>query len=233
MKKILLIAAVCAAMLVGSSKELTADIVDLANWTFETSNPTGSGSNNGPYLAESGLFANTSQASGFHATAATTWSAPAGNGSLRSFSSNNWLVGDYYQFTTSTLGYEGIIFRWDQTGSNTGPRDFILQYDIGNGFQDAFSYSIANDSWSTTTNKPESSRFFDFSAVTGMNDLSIVTFRLTMANSTTSINGGTVATGGTGRVDNVIIQGTAIPEPTAVLLLTGMAGLVGLKRRRV
>lgn len=232
MKKILLIAAVCAAMLVGSSNPVRADIVDLANWTFDNIRPTGTGSDNGPYVADSGLFANTSEASGFHATAATAWSSPAGNGSIGSFSSNNWSVGDYYQFTTSTLGYQGIIFRWDQTGSNTGPRDFTLQYDIGNGFQDAFSYSIANDSWSSTTNKPESNRFFDFSAVTGMNDLALVTFRLRMASST-GINGSAVATTGTGRVDNIIVQGSAIPEPTSVLLLTGLAGLVGLKRRRV
>jgi hypothetical protein len=232
MKKILVLAAMFAAMTVMmiGAPSANADVV-LANWTFETSLPTGTGQNNGPYAAEAGLFAATSEASGFHAAAATAWSNPAVNGSAESFSSNNWSVGDYYQFTTSTVGFQNVVFTWDQMGSNTGPRDFTLQYDIGSGFQDALSYSIANDSWSSVTNKPESTRSFNFSSIAGMNDLGLVTFRLTLATDV-AINGGTVATTGTGRVDNIVVSATAVPEPTATLVLAGLVGLVGLNRRR-
>src|SRR5277367_2253104 len=88
----------------------------LADWTFETSLPTTAG----PFTPESGLNMGTSQATGSHAGAAT-YSSPSGNGSTRSFSSTTWAVGDYYQFTTSTVGYSAVQFQFDQTSSNTGP----------------------------------------------------------------------------------------------------------------
>ena len=61
------------------------------------------------------------------------WSNPAGNGSAKSLSSNNWATGDYYQFTLtiSDSEFSGLglsVYRFDQTGSNTGPKDFQLSY---------------------------------------------------------------------------------------------------------
>jgi MYXO-CTERM domain-containing protein len=42
---------------------------------------------------------------------------------------------------------------------------------------------------------------------------------------------GTYTSGGTARVDNLMINGTAVPAPGALALL-GVAGLVGSRRRR-
>src|SRR5262249_6268835 len=67
----------------------------IADWTFETSQPTTAG----PFNAEIG----SGQATGHHAGAAV-YSTPVGNGSAHSFSSTVWAVGDYYQFEVSTLG---------------------------------------------------------------------------------------------------------------------------------
>ena len=119
------IAATLAALAVAS----VASGAVVANWTFETSIPTAAG----PYAAEAGVNAASSFASGFHTSSATVYSNPAGNGSVESFSSNNWTTGDYYQFTTSTVGYQNITIQWDQTGSGTGPRDFGLFYSVDGG----------------------------------------------------------------------------------------------------
>lgn len=47
---------------------------------------------------------------------------------------------------------------------------------------------------------------------------------------TTSIGGGTVATGGTGRIDNVFIRG--VPEPSTLLLLGACLAPLALGRLR-
>ena len=74
---------------------------------------------------------------------------------------------------------------------------------------------------------------FDLSTVTALDDQSSVFFRL-VDTSTTSANAGTVAGGGTDRVDNFTVTATAVPEPSTIALLTlgGAAGLVALRRKR-
>src|SRR5688500_4137533 len=52
----------------------------LAEWTFETTPPTGPG----PHAANSGVFGGA--ASGLHASPATVYDNPSGNGSVESFS---------------------------------------------------------------------------------------------------------------------------------------------------
>jgi len=49
-------------------------------------------------------------------------------------------------------------------------------------------------------------------------------------NTTTSINGGTVATAGTNRVDNIVIS-AAVPAPGAIALV-GLAVVIGARSRR-
>jgi hypothetical protein len=100
----------------------------LADWTFETSQPAATDSTTaGPYAAESGVYGSSSKASGNHAGSATDYSSPAGNGSSHSFSANTWAVGDYWQFQGSSTGYQDITLSFDQTSSNTGPRDFKVR----------------------------------------------------------------------------------------------------------
>ena len=100
----------------------------LAAWSFDgvtTTNPGQTPSiTGGSATADSGVLTAGSAFTGFHTTAATAWSNPAGNGSPKALSSNNWGVGDYYQFSFSTSGYGAISITWDQTGSATGPEGF-------------------------------------------------------------------------------------------------------------
>ncbi|MHB8842664.1 MAG: hypothetical protein ACYC56_12930, partial [Candidatus Aquicultor sp.] len=193
----------------------------LARWNFEavSFNATAATTPSlaaGDFVADSGALTAGSSFTGLHASASTVWSDPAGNGSTNSMSSNNWGVGDYYQFAFSTTGYSGINLQWDQTGSSTGPVDFKVQYSTdGTNFTDATggTYTIPKNwnnvvvPWGTSTGNDTSKITLDLSSVTDLNNQAVVYIRL-VNTSTVSNNGGTVATGGTNRVDNFIVTGS-------------------------
>jgi len=220
--------AAAAAGVAGLAASASADI--LANWTFQTTPPVGAG----PHAADAGLNAGSSFASGLHASGSAVYDNPTGNGSSESYSSNNWAVGDYYQFTTSTTGYENIAIQWDQVSSNTGPRDFDLQYstDGSSFFNIGSTYAVranAAPAWSSGSG----SGLDTFGPTAGPGALdgqATVYFRLRLK-TTVSANGSTVATTGTNRVDNVIITGDEVPAPGA-LALVGLGGLFAARRRR-
>lgn len=219
MKKLFAMAAV--ALFAG-----TASATDLALWTFEASVPVSAG----PLTPEAG--ANAGSSSAFSNNADATFSNPVGNGSFESWSSTNWAVGDYYEFTTSATGYTNIVLSFDHTSSNTGPRDFTVLYSVnGGGFVSAGTYSVLanaapNAVWASGSGR--NAAYTSTFNLTADNASSLV-IRL-QNNSTTSANGGTVASTGTSRVDNVLIAGT-IPTP-GTLGLVGVAGLVAVRRRR-
>lgn len=206
-----------------------ASATDLAIWTFEVSLPTGTGSANGPWAAESGVNAGAgSPASGFHSNAASVWSNPAGNGSFESYSVNTWSANDYFQFSTSTIGYTSIAISWDQTRSSTGPADFTLLWSTDNvTYTPLLSYaSLLNDvanggTWSSGGPRIPNYLVGPAAGPAALDNQAVVYFRM-RANVAGS------AAAGSGRVDNVLITG--IPEPTT-LVLFGLAAVCCLRRR--
>lgn len=225
MKAIVVLTAAVAA---GSLLTAKADI--LGDWTFETSAPITAG----PFSPEVG----SGSALGLHAGAAV-YSSPSGNGSSHSFSSTLWAIGDYYQFQVNTLGYSGITLSFDQTSSNTGPKGYDLIYSTdGVNFTLFTSYNVLanntpNTPWNPTTYNSAYTFSDDLSAVSALNNQASVYFRL-VDNSTVSANGGTVATGGTDRVDNFVVSAAPVPEPASLALglIGGFAWLVALRRKR-
>jgi hypothetical protein len=188
-----------------------------ASWGFQGVAISGTGTAptvTGSTAADAGALTAGSAFTGFHAAAAAAWSNPAGNGSTQSFSSNNWAIGDYYQFQFATTGYTGISIVWDQIGSGTGPRDFKVQYSTdGTNFTDATgtnsTYLVLNaPAFNSTTGVTDHTRTLDLTGVTALNNKAAVYIRL-VCTSTINTNGGAVATTGTGRVDNFTARGTA------------------------
>jgi len=205
-----------------------ADVV--AGWTFTTAVPPSTTGNEYVYgIADQGANATGSSIRGYHQTAATTWSSPAGNGSQFSFSANNWQQGDYFEARLSTLGFQDISISFDQTRSSTGPSAFLLfmSVDGGSNWTTLLSYSALqnglapNASWSAGGTR-QSAYTISSSAAAAANKADVI-FRMTCDVTPSS-------TSGTNRIDNVFIEGTAIPAPGAVALL-GLAGLAGRRRR--
>ena len=183
----------------------------VADWTFETSQPVGNGSDMNGIVAEGGTAATSSIASGHHASVSTAWTNPQGDASVTSFSANHWAVGDYFQFKTATLGYNQIIISFEQISSSTGPTGFKLAYSTdGNNFTDVSgaAYVVANPSsinWTTGGTLKPSIESFDLSSIAAVDGQNTIYFRLI---DTTSPGGGT----GTSRVDDFMVSATPIPE---------------------
>jgi hypothetical protein len=211
----------------------------ITQWTFESSFGSIGGTSN--HIDNITPETGSGLASEVHASASTAWSSPAGNSSAHSLSANNWAVGDYYQFQTSTIGFSGISVQYDQTGSSTGPRDFTLSYSLdGSSFTQVGSlYAVLlnggapNPSWGAATGSSAYTFSYDLSGVSALDNAASVFFRVADA-STTSIGNGTVATTGTDRIDNFTVFVAPIPEPSTVALgiLGGLIGVVAWKRRR-
>jgi hypothetical protein len=226
------IAILTATTILGIIQSVRADVI--ADWTFETSVPSGTGPGSvGPFSAEIG-------SGNAYAVGLNVISNPAGNGSAHSLSANGWTGSSpYYQFDVSTLGYSSVSVLFDQTSSTTGPADFAFQYSTdGNTFTSFATYSplvnaSPNPVWNGTTSSSAYTVNFDLSSITALDDVSTVDFRL-LESGTTSENGGTVASTGTDRVDNFIVNASPVPEP-ATLALWGIGSAIGalsLRRKR-
>jgi hypothetical protein len=192
------------ALLVGSLAPVSAQTT-LAKWTFETSAPTTAG----PLAPEEGAGSAISNTG-------ATFSTPVGWGSSRSWSSNGWGVGEYFQFQTSSTGSSGITVSWQQVGSNTGPKNFRLEYGTdGTSFITHQAYVVNAATWTTTLAPAADQYTFNLSAITALNNAPAIYFRLTVVD-TVAINNGVVAATGTGRVDNFTIT-TAPPAGTPLI----------------
>jgi hypothetical protein len=207
----------------------------IQQWTFESNSSAVTGQSSANISPETGsgtgifLF-------GHHADASSAYSTSSGNGSSKSETVTRWASGDYWQFDVP--GTTGLQVMWDETSSNTGPRDFILQYSTDNGstFSTAMSYSISSAiSFSAgtmlTTMPPRFS--YDFTGNTAVETASNDIFRLTVA-SAVSGNGGAIGTAGTSRIDNVTVGTNIIPvpEPTACGLMFVGCAMFGIRARK-
>jgi hypothetical protein len=236
MKKIASLSVVLAVFSFTAAK---ADVI--ADWTFQSSASTNNiiGAGKTPGTTQSGILADTGigTASASHASASTAWSIPSGNGSTNSWSANNWTIGDYYQFSVSTLGFSDITLSYDQTGSATGPGSFSLQYSTdGSTFTPiGGNYSLIVSSWTPATYQSSFTFSHDLSAITALVNAPSVYFRIVDQAPTTAgaINGGNVGTGGTDRVDNFLVSASPVPEPSSLALglFGGFALLAALRRK--
>jgi hypothetical protein len=232
--------AVASAVAALATSLAGADVI--VGWTIPTAFPTGAGNvptgftylppgPNGDGVADQGNTAGTELRS-VHAVAAATYTSPAGNGSARSFSSNNWSPGDYYQATFSTAGYTDISLSWDQARSSTGPAEFrvLMSLDGGSSFSELLSYTVlqsggggAPGTWSSTTYNPLYTNILSLGALAADQGQVIIRFQ--------NFESVVSTASGTNRIDDIFVNGTVIPAPGALALL-GLAGLASRRRRR-
>lgn len=209
-----------------------AHAVVLAGWDFETNTPSlTSGTTSTVVAAETG----SGSFHGVHASSATTWTPGAGNGSPSAYLSNNWTTGDYYEFSTSSTGYEGITISFDQVGTGQGPRDFQFSYSIdGTNFTNFGSVYATQRTgplgidWEDGTSLASFS--YDLNSLSELDDAATIYFRISQVGVASVAPGLNVTATGGSRLDNVVINGTAVPEPAAALLC--FAGFLGFLRRR-
>jgi hypothetical protein len=200
---------------VGTESGNAASYETLALWTFEVSVPAATDQSVISNIeAEIGVKASTSFASGVHASSATDYSNPVGNGSNESFSVNTWEQNDYFQFELNSTGYSDIKISWDQTGSSTGPSDFALYYSVdGTNFTKHADYVIIKSTgtnivyedattgsgWLSNKRATNTSYSYDLNSINSLDNSNIVIFRL--------VHTGTgIAAGGTNRVDNFKVE---------------------------
>lgn len=168
-------------------------------------------------------------ASGFHASPLTTFSSGIGNGSDHSLTANYCQTGDYYQFQVSTLGFSGIQFSLDQTGSYGGVTNATFAYSL-----DGISFTTVNNNvvlqpgvtWNSTTRNTACITSFDLSHVTQLDNQPEVFLRV-IANLPPFAGASS-----TWSIDNVSVTGIQVPEPASLLLLPGMAILVWARQRK-
>ncbi len=182
--------------------------VTIADWTFEKSLPStwgsgvgATGTDVGPFSPDSG--AGIGSASAHHASGLTLYSAPAGNGSSKSFNANFFAIGDYFQYNVDTTGSQQISLSFDMTHSSTGPGSFELAYTtVANPLATDFISLAAvtlptasSNSWTSTTIDTNTQFSFNFpTAVENTPNFAVRLIDLVTPS----------GTGGTARMDNVV-----------------------------
>lgn len=126
----------------------------------------------------------------------------------------------YWQVSFSSEGYVGLTVSSAQRSSNTGPRDFQLEYRIGAlGTWTSVaggSVTVANNFTTGVLNEVDLPAACD--------DQPLVFLRWVMT-SNTSVNLGTVGSGGTSRIDDIIVNSTETPVFVAGFDNLSVAGL--------
>lgn len=130
--------------------------------------------------------------------------------------------GRHLTFNISTLGFSNIVVSFATQGTSTGFNNNQFQYSL-----DGITFVNFGPSYTPAAAFGSVPIVFTLAGIVGLNDNPNAAFRIVF-------NGATSATG-TNRIDNFVVEGTpsGIPEPaTAVLLITGLSGLYGMRKRR-
>ncbi len=167
----------------------------VVKWTFDDDN----------LVADAGIAANTAKTISAVATA-QNFTYPAGLNSTHSLSETGWNTGTNtksWLIDFTTIGYQNLTISSFQRSSSTGPKDFKIQYKIGE-----------NGTWNDVTGGTivvasdfVSGVVSNLSLPAECNNQNSVFIRYLITSTTPVSNGDTVATGGTSRIEDLEIKG--------------------------
>ncbi|MCH7397046.1 chitobiase/beta-hexosaminidase C-terminal domain-containing protein [Belliella sp. DSM 107340] len=175
---------------------LNAQTVSLAGWTF------------GTVAGEESTLADQGNSNNLGVQQISLVGAnPAGyiaGSPGRAITSSSWAgtaTEKYWQFSVNTLGFENLAISLKQRSSNTGPRDFQLQYSL-----DASTWINIDAGTITVGNNFTSGVLNNLSLPTALNNSPLIYIRSILI-SDISANGGTIANTGTSAIDEIFISG--------------------------
>jgi len=181
----------------------------IVGWNFEDSNNT----------ADDGLPINSSKTITTNSTGTVNYASGSGGSGTYAISNSGWDSGNgtkAWQIEFSTLGYNTITVSSKQKSSGTGPKEFKLQYKTtGSTWIDipSSNITVANDSY-------VSGVLTNFALPTDVANQPSVFLRWVMR-SNLQVSSGNVASGGTSRIDDIVINGKIIPQYTLSVLKAG------------
>lgn len=122
---------------------------------------------------------------------------------------NGWDDGvgtKYWIISFSTVGFENILLNSAQFGSDTGPRDFKIQYSVG---EDDWIDVHGGTLELTGTNPGDATVVANLPLPSACDDQELVSVRWVVT-STVSINDGTVSSAGNSRIFDLSVSGSAL-----------------------
>lgn|SRR5688572_8605567 len=129
--------------------------------------------------------------------------------------------GRHLTFNVSTLGFSNIVVSFATQGTSTGFNSNQFQYSL-----DGSTFVNFGPPYAPATTF--GAVVFSLASIAALNNNPNAAFRIIF-------NGATTSTGNN-RIDNIVVEGSApesVPEPaTAILLLSGLSGLWGVRKRR-
>ncbi|MBV7504139.1 5'-nucleotidase C-terminal domain-containing protein [Bacillus sp. sid0103] len=195
-------------MVLPSSVSAATETVSLAKWDFS--------STTNKLVATSGTEANLDKTlSATGTTISATYVAGPTTG-VQVPNATPWTANPaFWKVAISTKGYQNITLSSKQFGSNTGPRDFKVQYSLDNtNWVDVPGAAV------TVGNNWTSGVLTNLALPSEVNDKDVVNVRW-LKSSETAINGSPIASGGTSRMGLIEFNGeaqatTPQPDPGAV-----------------
>ncbi|WP_425555377.1 beta strand repeat-containing protein, partial [Flavobacterium cheonhonense] len=184
---------------VGTSSDFSGPVTVLANWSFPN-NPD----DNVVDVAESGNANKTLTTQG--GVSGTIAYAPVQSSTTSAASVSGWDGGNntkFWQIDIATLGYSNLKLSSAQRSSNTGPKDFKVQYKIGSG-----SWTDVPGATVTVANNWTTGALSDVALPAACNNQASVLIRWIMT-SNLQVSTGNVASTGTSGIDNILVNGQA------------------------